>query len=300
MSFEQLEYVVEVAKSGSLSTASKKLHITQSALSQSITNIEKDLEIQIFERTRKGTVPTEIGMKVIEKAHEVLNKLDELKAIASTNSNLIEGELTVGTIPGSSMFLPKVLSLFNTEYPNINLSIVEKPSQDIMNEIKQDKLDIGFVGLTREGKEKEDSEINLRVVLRGQVVIAVSKDSPLASLDKVKPSELLAYPLVIYNDDRLWEFVDYFNDTFGKLRIMFSTNNIDDIRKAVNENWAITIGPDYTVKSDPFVLNGDGVVLEIADFEQDYPGMALVWSKTSRNKNIKNNFVEKLIDQLND
>lgn len=300
MSFAQLEYIVEVAKSGSLSIASKKLHISQSALSQSITNIENKLEIQIFERTRKGTVPTEIGLKVIEKAYEILDKVNELKAIASTNSNLLDGELKIGTIPGSSMFLPKVLSLFNTDYPNINLSIVEKPSQDIMNEIKQDKLDIGFVGLTREGKEKADNDINLKVVLRGQVVIAVSKDSPLASLKTVKPSELLAYPLVIYNDDRLWEFVDYFNDTFGKLRIMFSTNNIDDIRKAVNENWAITMGPDYTVKSDPFVLNGDAVVLEIDDFAQDYPGMALVWSKTNRNQNMKNNFVTKLIDQLND
>lgn len=300
MNFEQLYYIINVAKLGSLSTASKKLHITQSALSQSITNLEKELGVQIFQRTRKGTVPTEAGINIIEKAHGVLNELEELRTVANDTSRKMAGELKVGTIPGSSVFLPKALSLFKQKYPNVKLVVTEKSSQDIFDDVKQNRLDVGLVGLTRHGKEMQDKDINVKVILRGQVVIAVSKDSPLASLDKVKPSELLHYPLVIYNDDRLWEFVHYFNSKFGTLHVMFSTNNIDDIRKAVYENWAITLGPDYTVKNDPFVANGNGVLLEIADLKQDYPGMALVWSKTIHNRTIKKNFVTALISQLNE
>ncbi|MGY0692745.1 hypothetical protein ACW2QC_08105 [Virgibacillus sp. FSP13] len=63
---------------------------------------------------------------------------------------------------------------------------------------------------------------------------------------------------------------------FGPADILFSTNNLDAIRNAVLENLAITIAPDYTVKNDPYARTGEIVPIEIANLEQDYPGMALV------------------------
>lgn len=298
MNLDQLEYIIEVAKSGSLSVASKKLHVTQSALSQSITNLETELGVKIFNRSRMGAIPTVVGRQMIKKAYEALAKLEEIREEAGINSSLINGELRIGTIPGTAMFLPRVLSAYKKDFPQIQIQVTEKSSQNIINDIKQDFLDIGLIGLTREGKEKEDDNMDLEVVLRGKMIVAVSKQSPLAFSRTITPQELRTHPLVIYNDDRMWEFVDDFASQFGPVNIFFSTNNMDAIRNAVYENLAITIGPDYTIRNEPLIMAGEGVPLEISELVQDYPGMALVWPKAKRNLPILKHFILKLKSQM--
>lgn len=96
----------------------------------------------------------------------------------------------------------------------------------------------------------------------------------------------------------MWEFANDFTATYGPVDILFSTNNMDAIRNAVKENLAITIGPDYTVKNDYSVLNGGTVPIKIAELEQEYPGMALVWKNTKTGPLIIRNFILKLKLQL--
>ncbi|MGG0670726.1 LysR family transcriptional regulator [Sporosarcina koreensis] len=298
MKIEQLEYVIEVAKSGSLTEASKKLHISQSALSQSITNLEVELSVKILQRSRMGATPTEAGKQIIKKAMEALEKLREIKEEADAYADNITGELRIGTVPGTAMYLPKILSSYKADYPNIQIQVTEKSSQAIVDDIKQDKLDIGLIGLTREGTEKRDKEIELEVVLRGKMVAVVNKHSPLAFAESITSEEIRKQSLVIYNDDRMWEFINDFSAQFGPLHILFTTNNMDAIRNSVMENLAITIGPDYTVKNDPYVMNGEGVPLIIADYEHDYPGMAVVWSSPKRDSPIVKVPVQKTIQMM--
>ncbi|CAM3174083.1 LysR family transcriptional regulator [Filibacter tadaridae] len=300
MNFEQLKYIVEVSKAGSLSIASQKLHVTQSALSQSITNLETELDVKLFNRSRNGTTPTDTGNLIIKKAFETLGKVQELKEVAFSNAHAINGTLRIGTIPGPLMLLPRTLSIYKTDYPTIQISIAEKESQAIIDDIKQDKLDIGIIGLTREGKEMNDEDFDLEVVLRGKMVVAASKHSSLAFSESVTPQEIRNHSLVIYNDDRMWEFIDDFTSLCGKVSILFSTNNLDAIRNAVLENLAITIGPDYTVETDSSVTSGEVVPVTITELVQDYPGMALVWSKTKRNSPILKSFVSRLKAQLDE
>lgn len=66
MNLEQLMYVVELSKSKSLSEAAANLHISQSALSQSITSLEKELGLKLFRRARTGTLPTAEGASIIK------------------------------------------------------------------------------------------------------------------------------------------------------------------------------------------------------------------------------------------
>ncbi|WP_059105765.1 LysR family transcriptional regulator [Shouchella shacheensis] len=298
MKIEQLEYIVAVAKLGSLSLTSRKLHITQSAISQSITSLEAELGVKIFKRSRLGTTPTDMGNKIIKKAVETLEKLEELKNETDMNLKLVDGKLRIGTIPSPLMYLPKTLTAFKKEYPNIRIEISEKSSQDIVDNIKQDQLDIGLIGLSMEGEEAKDQNIAFEVVLRGKMIVAASIHSPLAFADAVSPEEIRKYPIVLYNDDRMWEFVNNLTARFGPVDVLFSTNNLDAIRNAVIENLAITIAPDYTVISDPNVVTGKVVPVEISNLEQDYPGMALVWSKTKHNTTIIRNFVSRLTSDM--
>lgn len=298
MNLEQLEYIVEVSKVGLLSEASKNLHVTQSAISQSITNLENELNVKIFNRSRMGSTPTETGKQMIKKAIETLNNIQDFKDIAYVNAHSIKGELRIGTIPGPLTLLPSTLSAYKKDFPNVQLYIEETSSKEIIDAIKADVLDIGLVGLTREGKEMKDNDINIEVVLRGKMIVAASKHSILALSGTVTPEEIRKHTLVIYNDDRMWEFINDFVSAFGPVDILFSTNNMDAIRNAVHENLAITIGPDYTVENDSSFLSNSIVSIKIAELEQDYPGMALVWAKARQDSPIINNFISRLKEQL--
>jgi|SRR5690625_1136521 len=297
MNVDQLTYIVEVAKAGSLSGAAEKLYITQSAISQSITNLELELGVKIFERSRNGAVPTNIGNSIIKKAIETLEKVEEKKIEANVDYTYMSGELRLGTIPSPLMYLPKTLASFKKDYPHIKIEVAEKASQDIIDDITEDKLDIGLVGLSMEGEEFRNEDIDIKVVLRGKMIVAASKHSPFAFAESITPEEIQKSPLVIYDDDRMWEFIDIIEATFGKTDILFSTNNLDAIRNAVMENLAITIAPDYTIKNDPYVLANEVVPIKIAHLKQDYPGMALVWS-TSRMTPVIKNFMNRLTTDM--
>src|SRR5690625_3826737 len=295
MNFEQLKYIVEVAKAGSLSSASKKLFITQSAISQSITNLEAELGVKIFIRSRNGAIPTNRGNAIIKKAFETLAKMEDLKTEANMDDQLINGKLRLGTIPSPLMYLPKTLASFKKDYPKIRIS--EKSSHNIIDDITEDKLDIGLIGLGMEDEDFKNKDIETKVVLRGKMIVAASKQSPLAFANSVSPQEIQKTPLVIYDDDRMWEFIGYMSSRYGEMDILFSTNNLDAIRNAIIENLSITIAPDYTIKNDPYVLNDKAVPIEINNLAQDYPGMALVWSK-SRSTIIIKNFLSRLTTDM--
>src|SRR5699024_7453775 len=123
MNVEHLKYIVEVAKAGSISEASQTLFVTQSAISQSITNLETELEVKIFTRSLNARVPTDIGNIIIQKAFETLDKMEEIRMEASADNNLIEGRLRLGTIPSPLMHLTKTLASFKKDYPNITINV---------------------------------------------------------------------------------------------------------------------------------------------------------------------------------
>ena len=71
MTIQQLEYLLEVNRSKSITTAAKKLYITQGSLSKAISTLEKELGFPIFSRTRNGVVPTDRGLEVLEYAGRI-------------------------------------------------------------------------------------------------------------------------------------------------------------------------------------------------------------------------------------
>lgn len=122
MNFEQLRYIIKIAKYGSLIEAAKSLHITQSALSQAITKVERELNVKIFNRTRSGTTPTEVGEKIIQQAKIILEQFQKLKNIS--NPNQIK-ELCIGAIPDSINCLPNTLTTIKRKHPNTLIELDE-------------------------------------------------------------------------------------------------------------------------------------------------------------------------------
>ncbi|NMD69290.1 LysR family transcriptional regulator [Bacillus sp. DNRA2] len=290
-----MEYIVAVAKTGSLSTASQQLHVTQSAISQSITNFETELGVKIFRRSRLGAEPTAEGKPIIRKAYEVLSKIGELKEEAEVHSNFISGELRVATVPGTMTFLVKALSTFKISYPNVRVEMTEKSSREIIEEIKQNKLDIGVISI------KEDKlnavTVDIEVLMKGKMIVAVSRHSPLALYESLSEQELHHHAFVLYQEDSVRWFIDDLTSKYGPVDILFWTNNLDAIRSAVREGLAITVGSEFIIKNDPYILQGEGVPIEITGYDNTNC-LGLVRSEKKQLSLITKNFVRELKSEL--
>ena len=86
MRIEHLQFLVEIARCRSISTAAKKLYISQTGLSAIVNSIEAELNIQIFNRTNKGTVLTPEGEDAMKIIEDILQKNDELHFLHSESS----------------------------------------------------------------------------------------------------------------------------------------------------------------------------------------------------------------------
>ena len=135
----------QVAKSESFSKAAKSLYMTQPAISQSIMQLENELDIRLFNRTPKGVTLTEEGKNLFEYVNSAIKLIDAGKEKILEYKNLSVGELKIGvgdTI--SRYFLLPYLERFHNEYPNIKFKIINGTTFELCSILKTGQIDIAI------------------------------------------------------------------------------------------------------------------------------------------------------------
>jgi LysR family transcriptional regulator, hydrogen peroxide-inducible genes activator len=142
MTITQLQYVLAVAEYKNFTLAAEKCFVTQPTLSMQIQKVEEELEIQIFDRTKKPIQLTEIGQKIVNQAKNIVNEADRIKDIVDQQKGFIGGEFRLGIIPTiMPTLLPMFLKNFIKKYPKVKLIIEELNTEDIIFKLKNGHLD---------------------------------------------------------------------------------------------------------------------------------------------------------------
>jgi LysR family hydrogen peroxide-inducible transcriptional activator len=116
--------------------------VTQPTLSMQIQKVEEELNIQIFDRTKKPIQLTEIGQKIVNQAKNIVNEADRMKDIVEQQKGFIGGEFKLGIIPTvMPTLLPMFLNTFVKKYPKVKLIIEELNTDDIILRLKNGNLD---------------------------------------------------------------------------------------------------------------------------------------------------------------
>lgn len=145
MNFQQLEYILAVHRQGHFGLAAESCHVTQATLSAMIIKLEDELNVQIFDRSRKPVKTTEAGLQILEIAKQILDKQIELQKIQKPSDELT-GTLRIGIIPTiAPSLLPLVLPEIIKENPNLKLSISEMTTDEILHQLEMDKIDLGIL-----------------------------------------------------------------------------------------------------------------------------------------------------------
>jgi LysR family transcriptional regulator, hydrogen peroxide-inducible genes activator len=142
----QLSYVTAVAQTRNFGLAAKTCFISQPTLSMQIQKLEDDLEVTLFDRSKKPVEPTAIGQRIIEQAQVVLQEAKRIEELIKEEKGEISGEFKLGIIPTLAPYLlPLFLKNFTTVYPAVNLIVEEMQTQKIIKMLKEDKIDGGIL-----------------------------------------------------------------------------------------------------------------------------------------------------------
>jgi len=141
----------ETARYRSFSTASQRLYISQSAISQCIQQLEKDLDVQLFIRTKRGISLTSEGKFLLSKVESALNSIEQGESQLEKLRHLESGELKIAagdTI--TTNFLLKYLEDFHASYPDIRIEMANSYSSRMLSLVKEGKADLAFVNMPLE------------------------------------------------------------------------------------------------------------------------------------------------------
>lgn len=158
MTITQLQYVLAVAEHQNFTKAAQKVFVTQPTLSMQIQKLEEELDVRIFDRTKKPIQLTETGRKIVTQARNIVNESDRIQDIVDQEKGFIGGLFRLGVIPTvMPTLLPMFLHNFIRKYPKVKLKIEELNTDAIIERLKDGHLDaaIAATPLDMEGIKEQ-------------------------------------------------------------------------------------------------------------------------------------------------
>ncbi|MFF2876519.1 LysR family transcriptional regulator [Gottfriedia sp. NPDC057991] len=295
MNFDQMEHIVYAAKEMSITKAAEKLFISPSGMSQSITQLENELGIKIFNRSKQGVSPTFEGKIVIAKAMTLLSTIKELNREIDDIKNRSNTHLKILTAPTFTYMLQETMVRLNEENEVTFEVVEENPVNIIQTFIKQD-YDFALMPATKEELKKEKF-IEYEHLHTGHICIAVGKKSPFYSNESVTPSELVDAKIVMYktSDYKSLQKISKMNSK----NVVLQTNRSSLLYELVKESQAILYLHEFSIRNRPMVLNGDIKIIplkEEATFDLDF---WLIHLQSKSLSSLAKEFIEKLKKQFN-
>lgn len=275
MRLEQLYYLVEIYRSGTISLAAERAHISQPALSASISKLEDELGVHLLKRTNQGVYPTDIGILIIEKSLEIIDTVEEIKKIAQSNNVELNGNISMAVDPGINItFMPDILTNFKYNHPKVNILLKVGESNNILRDIQSGKADFGIILKTDEVTRAKD--INIKELFDDELVIIAGRNCPIAKKEKVTLEEAMSQPIVLYNTEYVTDCgISSILKNYGETKVLFRVDNLEMLEKILLQGKCVAFIPkfmaeEYAKFSEIVAINISDILLLIT--------IAIIWS----------------------
>lgn len=142
MTITQLKYLLAVAEYKNFTLAAEKCYVTQPTLSMQIQKLEEELDLQIFDRSKKPIGITHVGAKILSQAKQIVDEAARIMDIVDQEKGFIGGDFILGMIPTvMPTLLPMFLKAFNNRYPKVNLIIKEQHTETLIKNLQDGTID---------------------------------------------------------------------------------------------------------------------------------------------------------------
>ncbi|WP_019867480.1 LysR substrate-binding domain-containing protein [Methylovulum miyakonense] len=274
MNLRDLHYLIAVADLRSFVQAAERCFISQPTLSTQIKKMEDGLGVQIFERTNKKVLPTELGEKIIASARQILKEVDHIKEMAEIAQDPLAGNLRLGAFPTLSTYIfPQLVPLIKQAMPKIRLILVEEKTDFLLQQLKSGQMDAALLALPI-----IDDHLENQHLFDDEFLLAVAPDHPFAINKVIDPADLADQELLLLDEGHclrghaLQICQTYHADEQQDVR----ATGLETLRQMVRAGTGITFMPSIAIRE-----NDDGICY--LPFTKPAPkrSIGLVWRKTS-------------------
>jgi DNA-binding transcriptional LysR family regulator len=247
----QLQTLIAVAKYNSFSRAAEELGVTQSAISQSIKNIEKKIQTSLFIRNGKHVLLTEEGEKIHSLAGEMLTKFDDILEDINSKKSSLRGKLRIGTLYGiGKSWLGQEVIDFCSEHQDINSTVMLDTAQNLLNAFDNNQLDVLVVPefAVPHGNQAQ-------ILGQEKSVLVLPRNDAFNIGDEAKFEDIIQMPTILFekNDGLYMKWMrEYFGRTPRNINKKFIINSHGNMLNAVFKGLGVAVVPTHVLARSRF------------------------------------------------
>jgi DNA-binding transcriptional LysR family regulator len=229
INLENLIAFLFVAREKSFSNAAAQLFLTQPAVTTKIKCLERQFGAKLFVSAGKQLQLTEVGKEILPIAQEIYTKSKECENILLSYNNAGRGVLRIGASRSlSQTYLPLLINIFSDHYPNIQISVTEGTSHEIIEKIMQFKDNVGIIP-----KVPINDKITALTISSEKIEFVVSTKNPLAQKERISINDLLQQPILVAGEGSATRLalLDFFDKYNVVPHIIFEAENLEMIKK---------------------------------------------------------------------
>ena len=194
MDLGQLRYFSKIVEHRSFTRAAEDCNVSQPALSQQISKLEKELGQPLFERQGRSIRLTPAGQVLQTKADKFLLMVDDAKKQITDDGQT--GRICVSAIPTIAPYLlPQILTSVSSQFPRASFIICEDTTDELLKRCSNGDIDVGLVALPASAKY-----LNIEPLFEEELLLALPTDHPLCSRTRITTKDLVKEPFVLLGD----------------------------------------------------------------------------------------------------
>lgn len=245
MNLKQLEAFVQVSESGSFSKAAKELFLTQPTISAHISSLEKELNVRLFIRNTKEVSLSDYGKDLYRYAKQItdLEKAIEERFYMDSDDGKHFITIAASTIPAQYL-LPKVLMCYRERYPKEQIKIMETDSSEVVTQVVDHMVDVGFTGTVLEKKHCKYIPFykdELAVITPDTPEYRILKEQNRDDIDWIKRKPLILREEGSGTRKEAEKQLKNAGISMEDLDIVASIANQETIKKSVKQGMGITV-----------------------------------------------------------
>jgi len=264
----QLEYLVALDREMHFGKAARACHVSQPSLSAQIQKLEDELDVILFDRSKKPIVATESGMELVEQAKTVLREHKRFLDLAHQGSVEPRGPFQLSVIPTLAPYLiPLFINEFAHSYPNVQLKINEHKTDDIVRLLVNDEIDAGILVTPL-----KDDRLIERHLFFEPFYAYVSQQHPMSAINRVREHDLDISSLWILEEGHCFRNqvlkVCQLEKTATVLpNVEFASGNLETLKTLVRRSAGYTLLPELAV----YEMSEEEMATYIKPFQKPVP-----------------------------
>jgi DNA-binding transcriptional LysR family regulator len=244
MDLRQLRYLDAVARHRSFTQGALDLHIAQSALSQQVGRLERELGVELLRRTTRRVEVTEAGELVLARARRALAEVDGVRADLDALRGLVRGTLRVGGVPPVGPVHPAALIAdFGRAHPGVAITVREDVAYTLLGHLRDGGVDLVMALVDPDSLDGFDG---VRL-LEEELVLIAPPGHPLARAKRVRVERLADEALVAHGAGSALR--DALLSLVPDGRVVAEVNELETVRELVARGLGVTVMPRTVVAS---------------------------------------------------